>query len=91
MRASSVARDSNDYGTFVQWWPAHSPFAYSDLDSIVDISTGIVDDKTVNCDAAYDIGIAATFAMVGKNFIDVKLSLKDRVIAISPEYEVLSK
>ena len=71
--------------------PAHSPFAYSDLDSIVDISTGIVADKTVNFDAAYDIGLAATFAMVGKNFTYVKLSLKDRVTALSPEHEVLSK
>ena len=47
LRASSVARDSNDYGTFVQWLHAHSPFAYSDLDSLVDISTRIVADKTV--------------------------------------------
>ena len=47
LRAISVARDRNDYGTFVQWLHAHSPFTYSDLDSLVDISTGIVADKTV--------------------------------------------
>ena len=62
---------------------AHSPFAYSDLDSLVDISTGIVADKSVNCDAAYDIGLVAASAMVGKNFTDVKPSRKDRVTTIT--------
>ena len=74
LRASSVARDSTDYATFVQWLHTHSPFAYSDLDSLVDISTGIVADKSVNCDASYDNGLVAASAMVGKNFTDVKLS-----------------
>ena len=72
LRTSSVARDSNDYATFVQWLHAHSHFAYSDLDSLVDISTGIVADKSVNCDAEYDIGLVVASAMVGKNFTDVK-------------------
>ncbi len=70
---------------------AHSPLAFSDLDSIVDISTGIVADKTVNCDAAYGICLAAASAMIGKNFTDVNLSRKDRVTALSPEHKVLSK
>ena len=83
LRASSVARDSTDYATFVQWLHAHSPFAYSDLDSLVDISTGIVADKSVNCDAAYDIGLVAASVMVGKNFTVVKLSRKDRVATIT--------
>ena len=47
LRASSVARDSNDYGTFVQWLHAHSPFAFSHLDALVDISTGIVADVII--------------------------------------------
>ena len=55
LRASSVGRDSNDCGILVQWLRAHSPFAYSDRDAPVDILTGIVADKIVNCDAAYDI------------------------------------
>ena len=83
LRASSVARDSNDYETCVQWLHAHSPFAHSDLDSLVDISTGTVADKTVNCDAAYDIGLVAASARVGKNFTYVKLSRKDRVTTIT--------
>ena len=36
-------------------------------------------------------GLAATFAMVGNNFTYVKLNIKDRVTALSPEHEVLSK
>ena len=83
LRASSVARDSNDYETFVQWLHAHSSFAHSDHDSLVDISTGTVADKTVNSDAAYDIGIVAASARVGKNFTYVKLSRKDRVTTIT--------
>ena len=40
-------RIHTDYGTSVHWLHAHLPFSYSDLDSLVDISTGIVADKTV--------------------------------------------
>ena len=58
-------------------------FRNSDRDSLIDISTGIVADKTHNCDAAYDIGLLAASAMFGKNFLDVNVSRRDRVTTIT--------
>ena len=70
---------SNSISADMDWVAACMWQQLANIDSLVDILTGIVADKTVNCDTAYDIGLVAASVVVGKNFTDVKLSRKDRV------------
>lgn len=83
LRVSSESRDHKDYATFVQWLQAHSPFSQSQSDSVVALATGLVADKSVNCDMAFVIGQTAADSLTDKPFTDVKLKRNDRVKTIS--------
>lgn len=46
------------------------------------IATGVVGDKTIICYDAVTIGKRAMAKMVGKSFVDIKLSRKDRALPL---------
>ena len=83
LRISTATKDTRDYSVFSQWLYEHSPFSYTDYDSIVSIATGLVADKQVNCDDAYSIGFKAASRIDGQLSKDVKLNRKDKVLTIS--------
>ncbi|MES9882393.1 MAG: hypothetical protein ABW185_16095, partial [Sedimenticola sp.] len=83
LRVSSECRDHKDYETFLQWLQAHSPFSHSQTESVVALATGLVADKSVNCDKAFELGQTAADSITDKQFTDAKLKRNDRVKTIS--------
>ena len=52
------------------------------MDGHVDLSTGIVAEKSSNAHLAYEIGLKAAHSITGMTFSDVKLKRADGVISI---------
>ena len=82
LRMSSRTRDFKDHSIFLQWLTTHSPFQYTNYDSLVSISTGLVSDSNVNCDEAYNVGLSSACRLDGKEMADVKISRKDKVLTM---------
>ena len=82
LRASTEKKDGEHASVFYSWLIEHSPFIYKDLDGLVDLSTGIVADKSSNAHLAYEIGLKAAHSITGMTFSDVKLKRADGVISI---------
>ena len=80
LRASTEKKDGEHASVFYSWLIEHSPFIYKDLDGLVDLSTGIVADKSSNAHLAYEIGLKAAHSITGMTFSDVKLKRADGVI-----------
>ena len=53
------------------------PFQYPDVDGLVDLSTGIVADKSANAHKAYEMGFKIAESITGMTFSDVKLKRVD--------------
>ena len=60
----------------------NSPFQYTDVNGLVDISTGIIADKSVNAHEAYEIGLKVAEYLTGITYSDVKLRRSDGVTSI---------
>ena len=84
LRPSPVARDRLHFVKFKNFISEHSPFNYKaeHKDSLVCISNGFVAPKSANPDHAFELGEIAANSITGKNYADVKLKRKDRVISI---------
>ena len=82
LNAGSESKDKRDHEAFYMWLSAHSPFDYT-CESVVCLSTGMIADKTVNCDNAFEVGCIAASAMTNGNFSDVKLKRNDKVKTIA--------
>ena len=73
LRASTEKKDGEHASVFYGWLIEHSPFIYKDLDGLVDLSTGIVADKSSNAHLAYEIGLKAAHSITGMTFSYVEL------------------
>lgn len=78
LRGSRMSRDKLDLCKFKDWLTQHNPFACNSTD-LVNLSSRLVSDCTVNCDRAYEVCLTAMKNMVGKSFNDIKLHRKDMV------------
>ncbi|KAE8743752.1 hypothetical protein FOCC_FOCC009627 [Frankliniella occidentalis] len=83
LRDSRMERDLVDLGKFAEWFETHPPFQERPHDQLVSLSTGLIADKTVNCDSALEIGIDCMKSMVDNNFCDVKLRRSKQVKPLS--------
>lgn len=79
LRESRKKRDTTDLEKFNSWFRQHNPFTKVSGD-LVALHTGFVSDESVNCDKAYEVGLAAMQNMKGKSFGELKLKRKDMVI-----------
>lgn len=61
----------------------YSPFSHGEYNSLVCIASGVVADKCVNADQAFELGIKVISAMTGQTYPDLRLKRKDRIISIS--------
>jgi len=59
----------------------HSP--YDKCNSLKSLSSDIEGDRKVNCHKAFEVGNKALKEMTGKNFADVKLTRKSRVLSLA--------
>lgn len=82
LRAATKAKDGEHCSDFYGWLSQHSPFQYPDVDGLVDLSTGIVADKSANAHKAYEMGLKVAESITGMTFSDVKLKSVDGVISI---------
>ena len=53
---TSQSRDISDLNLFVQWLEDHSPFVIHEPEVLFSLATGIMADRSVNCDDAFQIG-----------------------------------
>ena len=79
---STEAKDGDHFSIFYGWLSQNSPFQYKDVDGLVDLSTGIVADKSSNAHEAYEKGLKTAKSLTGVTFSDVKLKRCDGVISI---------
>lgn len=68
-----------DYLTIFSWLQQHSTFAYSAVDGLVSISTGIVAGETSNANQAYEVGKVVAASLTGQRYGFVKLKREDCV------------
>ena len=86
---SNETKDKRDHETFFVWLSAHSLFVYK-CESIAYISTGMIADKAVNCEQAYELGCVSANSMIDGNFIDIKLMRNDKVKTIASMINTVS-
>ena len=86
---SNISRDLKDFKSFLNWFQIHSPLVYKEIPSLVCLSTGIVARDEVNCDKAYEIGVAAADSINGNLFSLVHLLHKDKVFTFSSSQDAL--
>jgi len=67
-RTSRISRDTIDVNKFFDWFKSHDPFTKSE--NVMSISTGVIEDKEINCHLAYEIGIESMSNVIGSNFFD---------------------
>ena len=82
LRPARQRRDHADLQKLCEYLRAHSPLT-KPRNEIVSVSTGIVGDASINCDQAIQRGKEILKKIAGKNFGEVKLHRKDRVIPLS--------
>jgi len=73
LRESRIKRDITDVEKLLQWLTAHFPF--SQVSTIMYLSSGIQDDETVNCHQGFSCEKEAILAIIGSNFRDVKFKI----------------
>ncbi|XP_063235988.1 uncharacterized protein LOC134538524 [Bacillus rossius redtenbacheri] len=78
LRESRKTRDLADVEKFTSWLQEHNPFSKFSGE-LVSLSSGLVSDDSVDCDQAYEKGVAAMENMKGKNFQELKLHRKNMV------------
>ena len=79
---SNETKDKRDHETFFVRLSAHSPFVYK-CESIVCITTGMIADKAVNREQAYELGCVSANSMIDGSFADIKLKRNDKVKTIA--------
>ena len=79
---ATEAKDGEHFSIFYGWLSQNSPFQYKDVDGLVDLSTGIVADKSSNAHEANEKGLKTAKSLTGLTFSDVKLKRCDGVISI---------
>ena len=77
---TTEAKDGKHFSIFYGWLFKNSPFQYKDVDELVDLSTGIVADKSSNAHKAFGKGLKTAKLLTGVTFSDVKLKRCDGVI-----------
>lgn len=70
-RDSRIERDNEDVQKLIEWFTSHNPFPQ--MNQIMAIDSGIVDDDKINCHKAYEIGLIFMRSMIGEQFDNVKL------------------
>lgn len=80
-RASRQDKDEKDRATIYKWFNDHPPFPKSN--SLISLSTGVIENKTVNSHQALEIGTKTMQNLVGQNFGDIKQSKKNVVFALA--------
>ena len=81
LRMSRQIRDSSDVDKLIMWFTTHSPFP--DCVELMSISTGITATEAVNCDQANEIGKKVMHTLTDKNFGDLHLRRKDKVLNLA--------
>ena len=74
---SSILRDTVDLNKLLEFFKTHKPFPVSN--NIMSISTGVIEDKTINCYKALEVGQTLQNKMIGKTFGSVKMERKSKV------------
>ena len=69
---------SSDVSKLTEWFTLHHQLPQSH--ALMSISTGVIGNDTINCDAAVAIGTASMNKLVGNTFGEVTLHRNDRVI-----------
>ena len=81
LRKANRLRDNSDASKLTEWFTLHHPFPQSH--ELMSISTGVIGNETINCDAAVATGTASMNKLVGKTFGEVTLHRKDRVLPLA--------
>ena len=74
-------RDNCDVSKLTEWFTLHYPLPQSH--ELMSISTGVIGNDTINCDATVAIGTTSMNKLVGKTFGEVTLHRKDRVLPLA--------
>ena len=74
-----TSQDVKDFTSLLGWLKEHHPLLYTAHDALVSVSIGVVANKSVNADKAYNIGIDLAAAITGWNYADVKLKRTYRI------------
>ena len=82
LHSGTSSRDNKDRMTFEDWPQVYASFSVYEPKRLVSLSTGIVAGASVSCDNVVEIGLLAASKMDDKNFTDIKLNRKDKVITI---------
>lgn len=77
---SRIRRDDSDLQKFSEWFQCHDPFP--EIKSLMSISTGVIADESINCHKAFEKGTASMKTIEGKNFKELQLSRKNRVVPL---------
>ena len=67
-----------------EWLTLHHPLPQSH--ELMSISTGVIENDTINCDAAVASGTSSMNKLVGKTFAEVSLHRNVRVITLPAVY-----
>ena len=78
LRESRRERDSADSKTLLEWLSLHNPFQRTSS-HLVSLLSGVVADKTVNCDDALQVGISSMSKIAGIVFSEIHLKRKNSV------------
>ena len=81
LREANRLRDNTDVSKLTEWFTLHHPLPQGH--ELMSISTGVIGNDTINCDAAVAIGTASMNKLVGKTFGEVTLHRKDRVLPLA--------
>lgn len=69
------------------WITNHYPFLITE--KIMSLATGIVGNTKVNCHLAEEVGKQVMEKTLGKNFADVKLQRKDKVLSLGAMHSAI--
>ncbi|KAJ8686053.1 hypothetical protein QAD02_021846 [Eretmocerus hayati] len=82
-RKASIKRDAQDLEKILNYLTEHNPFYADDSESVASISTGLRGDERVNCHQVIAVGSELLSGTYGKQFGDIKLQRKTRVISLA--------
>lgn len=74
---SRINQDEADTQKFLFWFNVHNPF--SNEGSIMSLSTGVIDDCTISCHSAVELGLKSMKTMIGMKVTETSLSAKYKV------------
>ncbi|KAJ8671125.1 hypothetical protein QAD02_002384 [Eretmocerus hayati] len=81
LKVGRVERDHTDLAKFKFWLEQHKPF--ESKEPLIALSSGIIEDSSINCHQAFEMGQKSMDTMVGKNAGNVKLSMIYKVKPLS--------